>query len=605
MRGVTSWKEFVFANGSGPLGRPLSMASFLANAAISGLTPFPFKATNLGIHLLNGALIYVLLSKLLKRDPRLAASSKTAALAVTSIWLLHPMQVSTVLYIVQRMTELSAFFTLLALLSYVSGRNHLLSQRPRAGMLHLFVVLPICTVAATLSKETGALVPLYCAVIEWIYFRQTSGTQWRWPIRAFFALFLVLPGSGVLGGLAIRPGYLTGGYAGRPFTLLERIYSEPRALMDYMGALLLPRGPSLGLYTDDFAVSHGLLNPPATLISILALLGLIVAGIILRKRVPAISAGIGLYLAGHALESTIFPLELYFEHRNYLPSFGFFLAIAGAIGWLFEWIKARRPDNARLPRLLQIGAVTLVAALSISTAARAGVWSSLATLAAQGAAQHPDSVRAQLDHANMLQLEGRPAEAQRAFDHLATLDNPTANHVAAIDTVTLQCMTEGRTTATATGRIRAITGAKLSLAELLAVENLAKFVRNKGCVGLTKVELATMIVDIVDATGQPPRLVQLWRNRFIASQLYLAAGLLNKAIEQAGFAWMTGAADPSVGVYLANLYYLAGDKASARLVLQDARKRIESWDERNQLAVKQLEDHFEQRTSEQDAKGLR
>src|SRR3546814_2498510 len=97
------------------------MASFLANAQDWPADPRPFKATNLLIHLLNTLLVFVLARQLLglaKCDKPLIAATLCAAL-----WALHPMQVSTVLYVVQRMTELAALFSLLGLICYVHGRS--------------------------------------------------------------------------------------------------------------------------------------------------------------------------------------------------------------------------------------------------------------------------------------------------------------------------------------------------------------------------------------------------------------------------------------------------------------------------------------------------
>ena len=49
-----------------------------------------------------------------------------AAFVIALAWAVHPLQVSSVLYIVQRMEMLVATFTLLALLAYLRGR---LAQR--------------------------------------------------------------------------------------------------------------------------------------------------------------------------------------------------------------------------------------------------------------------------------------------------------------------------------------------------------------------------------------------------------------------------------------------------------------------------------------------
>ena len=593
LSGQIGWRAIVLGNDSGLLHRPLSMLTFLANAATTGLAVLPFKATNLAIHLLCGGVIYALISRLLQRDPQLRSHFAGAALCVAALWLLHPMQVSTVLYVVQRMAQLSSLFMLLALLIYVQGRVRFEQGHTRNALVLLFVLLPTATLAAAFSKENGALVPLLCGVIELGYFRPAAQTTRPRAVKLFFVTFLALPTLAVFYRYGLHPQRLIDGYQGRLFTLGERLLSEPRALMDYMGALLLPRGPVLGVYTDDFSVSHGLLDPPSTLWAIMGLVVLIAAACWSRTRIPAFFTGIGLYLVGHAMESTVFPLELYFEHRNYFPSVGFFLAVVGLAAWLLPRILKRSDQPARLRRLLGFSVATLFVLLSAATLARAAIWSSWPLLAAQGAGQHPQSMRAQLDHANMLQIQGRYAEAQQVFDHMQQMNNPAARHAGIIDSVALQCMAYGKTSTEAVARISTIAGSKLQLAEMLAFENLGNYLQSHDCARLEKAQLAALIVSVVDAAPQPATLTQLWRSRFIAAQLYTKSGMLAKAQEQTAFAWMTGAADPAVGVYLANLYYLNGDLASARLVLADASKHIKPWDRRNLELIAALQQKFE------------
>lgn len=593
LKGSVDWREIVFDNRSGPLGRPLAMLSFLANAATTGLAAWPFKATNLAIHLACGGLIYALVWRLLRRDHILQVHAQYAALAVAALWLLHPMQVSTVLYVVQRMAQLSALFTLLALLAYVLGRTRLEQGHIRKAWLYLYVVLPCATLAAIFSKENGALVPLLCAVIELGYFRPPSGAVRPNAVKLFYLLFLLLPGAYVLYAYGLHPQRLISGYQGRLFTLGERLLSEPRALMDYMGALLLPRGPALGIFTDDFVVSRGWLNPPSTLLAIIGMVALIAAAWWSRTRIPAFFTGIGLYLAGHAMESTVFPLELYFEHRNYLPSAGFFLAIVGLARWALPHALKHSDHPARLRRILGASVATLLVLLGLATFARASVWSSPMLLAEQSAQQHPNSVRAQLDYANMLQVQRRYDEAQQVYTRVRHMDDPAARHLGIIGGVALQCMVYGKTDTESVARIPTIAGARLQLGEMLAFETLGNFVQKHDCAHLSKTQLAGMIVDIVDSAPQPATLIQLWRSRFVAARLYAEAGMLAKAKEQTAFAWMTGAADPAVGVFLANLYYATGDAASGRLILADASKHIKPWDERDWALVAAIKRQFE------------
>ncbi|MBB6187256.1 hypothetical protein [Rhodanobacter sp. MP7CTX1] len=589
MHGQIGWDQFVFGNDSGLLGRPLSMLTFFANAATTGLATFPFKLTNLVIHLACGMLVYALLSRLLLYDPQFASQAKRIALVVSALWLLHPMQVSTVLYIVQRMAQLSTLFTLMALLAYVHGRMELEQNRQRNGLLLLFLALPLATLCATFSKENGALVPLLCAILELAYFRASTAMPRPRAVHMFFVLFLLLPVVLVLSYYGMHPHRLIDSYQGRLFTLGERLLSEPRALMDYLGALLLPRGALLGLYTDDFAISHGLLDPPSTLFAIIGLVALASSALFMRMRLPAYFAGIALYLAAQIMESTVFPLELYFEHRNYLPSIGLFLAAVALAASLITRVLPHTHRPGHIRRLIGLSTVALFAVLSLATLIRASAWSSWHGLAAEGVQQHPNSMRALLDDAVMLQLQGRYDETQQIFDHMAAIDNPAARHVALIDTVALQCMAHGQVTAGALVNMRTVVGAKLQLAEMLAFENFSNYLQDHDCQGLSKVAFATILIDVVNAAPQPATLTPLWRTRFNAARLYLAAGMNAQGMEQTARAWMPGTADVAVGILLARLYYNNGDPASSQLILNDARKRIGHMDKKNLTLIDKLQ----------------
>lgn len=601
LAGKTSWVDVILSNHAGALGRCISMATFVANASFGGLNPFVYKVTNLGIHLACGWVIYVLLSQLLLRDRYLGGRSRAIACAITVLWLLHPMQVSTVLYVVQRMAQLSAFFVLLSLLAYTTGRIYLERGRIKLGWLYLFILLPGLVTFAALSKENGLLAPLFCAVIELGYFAPVPGQKRPRASKLFLALFLVCPAAFAVVLYGIQPQRITAGYDNRLFTLSERLLSEPRALLDYMGALLHPRGPALGVYTDDFPVSHGLFDPPSTLFAICALIALITAAWILRRRSPAFFVGVGMYLAGHAMESTVFPLELYFEHRNYLPSVGFFLALAGLAAWGYHALATRTRDMTRPARLLGAGFGALILLLGAATWARASVWSSWYLIAQEGVRTHPQSMRAKLDLANLLQVQGQYSKAEQVFKDLATSSDPTAQHVAAIDTIALQCMAYGTTSQAASEHIRKFAGAKLQLADLLALENLGHFLQTHQCQNLSRTDLASAIVELVDQAPQPARLTQLWRNRFVASQLYIYDGNLTEGVTQAALAWSTGAADPSIGIYLANLYWLQGNAKTAEKVLAESEKRIKRWDERDLEVAGQLRRQFQGAASLQPA----
>src|SRR5262249_37581770 len=123
LAGQMSWQSVMLDNQSGMLGRPVSMASFLLSAELWGHNPFSYKLGNLIVHLACGLLGWQVVRRLLALDPRLAARADLLATVVAGLWLLHPINVSTVLYSVQRMAQLSTLFVLASLWAYLAARR--------------------------------------------------------------------------------------------------------------------------------------------------------------------------------------------------------------------------------------------------------------------------------------------------------------------------------------------------------------------------------------------------------------------------------------------------------------------------------------------------
>ena len=528
------------SNNSGPLGRPLAALSFaLDHYRAGGFYPLAFKLTNLAIHLLNVLLVYALAGRL----TRLLGAGDIApavALFCALLWGLHPLQLTSVLYVVQRMTSLAATFTLAAVLCWLEARerwsaggtpatlcrvgkaqrahadttpgsaddastpdqnrvgtalrplptllaagdagdtanvgrvsptgvtrhastgegqtsgyaaltrptNHTPdTAQPPVGAGHARdrdaatghdgVHLPTAAVAGMarsyngnvtsrfpalgwllacgvffglglLSKENAVLLPLYLAVIELCLWRQAGAVSAHDPGRraatGFFVVALLAP---LLIGLALfawQPGLLLDGYASRPFTLGERLLTESRVLWFYVGLVLLPTPARLGLYHDDITLSTGLLEPWTTLLALDGWLLVLMAVILLRRRAPAFTFGVLWFLAGHALESTVVPLEIAHEHRNYLPSFGLLFAAVYGV--------ARFAHHTRRGRLYGALGMAAVAALAFGTFGRAASWHSEDTIIEALYRHHPQSASAQQMMGElMLKRYGQPAQA--------------------------------------------------------------------------------------------------------------------------------------------------------------------------------------------------
>ncbi|MFC4250406.1 hypothetical protein [Sinimarinibacterium flocculans] len=386
---VFQWIVAALSSNSGMLMRPISMLSFAVNYYISGLDPLSFKATNLAIHVATGLAIYALGIQLIPRLLRQVAAPATTraiALVAASIWMLHPLHVSNVLYVVQRMNQLSTLFALLGLLCYSVGRWQTL--RTGSGLATSLCGLTAFGILSLFSKENGALTFAYALVIECLCFGFSASTQGQQRIlKLFFIFTLAVPGAAAAISLAVAPDWLLGGYSVREFTLYERLLTQPRILAHYLLWIAVPLPSWMGIYHDDIATSTGLFSPPATALALAGLAGVATLVWRLRHRSPGLAFGAAWFLVGHAMESTILPLELVFEHRNYLPSAGLLIGATAAI-----WGFTERIPNARLA-----GCCVAIVALAAGTATRAHSWGEPYRLAMTMAAHHPESARSLYD----------------------------------------------------------------------------------------------------------------------------------------------------------------------------------------------------------------
>ncbi|MGR9105973.1 MAG: hypothetical protein ACU843_03485, partial [Gammaproteobacteria bacterium] len=374
---------------AGPFGRPVANLSFALNYYFFGPETYSFKLVNLIIHLLNGVCVFSL-TRLLLRALRLGhrvcldkQRIEWLALATSALWLLHPLALTSVLYIVQRMASLAALFSFLSFIYYFSGR--LKQFTGKKGIPQFLAAFGLFAPLAVFSKENAILIPFFLVAADWLLLGFKSGAH----IGRLFKLGLLAAAViALFAGLSVWDNFLDSllsTYVVQPFTLPEHVLTETRVLWFYLKLVFLPNPADFGLYHDDIALSKGLFQPITTILSIAGLLALGAGALIFRKKAPVFSFAICFFLIGHSIESSIFSLEIAHEHRNYLPMYGLIFMLT------YYWFHPRlihRGGHAMIP-----GFILVAGMISTITINRAADWKDIGSLSLSLAEHHPRSAR--------------------------------------------------------------------------------------------------------------------------------------------------------------------------------------------------------------------
>ncbi len=379
---LAAWYEAAVSFQPGGGSRPLAMLSFAFDHWRAGLNPVAFRTTNLYLHGLAVVAALALLHALLAAAGWCERRAWGMAIAATILWALHPLQVSTVLYIVQRMQMLAGLFLLLALWMYVQGRRAQIAGEPS---WRWWLGFWAAALAALASKEDAVILPAITLLFELFVLRFAAATGWL--ARAWrWGYLLGAAAGGLLYVFWLLPTYGSWTpYPGRDFSAWERVLSQGRVLWLYLSQIFWPLPERLAFYYDAFPVSRGWWQPPTTLLSWVGVGGLLAAAWFWRHRAPLVALGVFWFFAGHFITSNALNLELVFEHRNYFPLLGMTLAVVvGAeallchfsTGWRWALVAAT---------VLVLGGLTLWRAL---------VWADPVAFAHFAVRTAPDSARA-------------------------------------------------------------------------------------------------------------------------------------------------------------------------------------------------------------------
>ncbi|MFH1279733.1 MAG: tetratricopeptide repeat protein [Candidatus Eisenbacteria bacterium] len=370
--------------------RGLGDLTFTLNHRIAGDDPFLYHGVNLAIHFACGILIYLLVSGLRPKDRR----TRRAAFAAAALFLAHPLATGSVTYVVQRYTSLATLFYLLSVWLYRRGAVR--GDRTAA------VLSVLAALAGARSKEIVLTLPAALLLLEWLF--PTMRTRRRYlralphaAVVALIPLTLVTARIGLGESLAdamTRSSRETGVIGRSSYAI-----TEVHVVTDYLRLLFLPRGLTIDhdvpVRTDPFEA--------ATLLKGIFLAACIGAGFALRRWRPLAAFGILWFFLALSVESSLLPIrDVMFEHRTYLPSVGFFSALAALL-----------PDPRGRPRLAAGALAAVLVLLSALTFERNRVWRSEISLWSDAVRKAPAKARpwANLGYAR---LEGGEREGAAA-----------------------------------------------------------------------------------------------------------------------------------------------------------------------------------------------
>jgi tetratricopeptide (TPR) repeat protein len=307
--------------------RPVACFSFALNYYFSGNSVFSYHVVNLLIHFLTATFLFLFVYETLKLPlirPRYGEHAFSIALLATVLWAAHPIQTQAVTYIIQRMASMAGMFYILSLYLYLKAR---ISGTLRSKVVY-FSTFCLSGLMAMGSKENAFMLPIVVYLYDLFLIRGVSGANFRRHLKYISVILLFTICAGVAYYIISRSdGPFLWRYNSRLFSLEERLLSQPTIVLFYLSLVFYPLSSRFSV-VHDITISKGLLDPPTTLLAIVAIVTVVGTALYFSKRRPLVAFSILFFFLNHTIESSFLPLELVFEHRNYIPTMFLFVPLA-------------------------------------------------------------------------------------------------------------------------------------------------------------------------------------------------------------------------------------------------------------------------------------
>jgi tetratricopeptide (TPR) repeat protein len=330
-------KIFLSIMGTGKISRPVSYLSFALNYYFDGLNVFGYHLVNFLIHFLSSVFVFLFIFNTLKLPLLKETYEKYAysvALLSTIFWAVNPVQVTAVTYIVQRMASMAGLFFIMSMYFYLKFRT---SPSSFLKYVHLF----LCFASAALSigsKENAAMLPASIYLYDLFFIQGLTADNVKKNIKIAIIPILILIAVVMI---YFDFSYVIGGYEIRPFTMQERLLTQPRVILFYISLLFYPLTSRLTLI-HDIQISKSLIDPWTTLAAIVTILLMVSVSLIKARKWPLFSYCVLFFFLNHLIEGSFLSLELIFEHRNYIPSMLLFIPLSVGLVKALEYFSQRK-----------------------------------------------------------------------------------------------------------------------------------------------------------------------------------------------------------------------------------------------------------------------
>ena len=384
--------------------RPIGILTFALNYNIHKLDVWGYHLVNLIIHLINAFLVWWLawltLSTPVMKDAEISRHKTMLAFLTGLLFVTHPLATQSVTYIAQRFASQATLFYLLSVILFVQGK---LWQGNKNTPWFLFGGSIVCAVLGMLTKEIVFTLPFAIILYDYCFLKTVP---WKLEIKdrgliiffimlvIFILLFFRVYSMNIFDPVPPNQGY---SYF---ISMKEYFLTQFSVILTYIRLFILPVNQNLDydyqLFTGFFQLK--------TFLSFSLLLGILAMGVLLFKRYRLISFGIFWFFLTMSVESSIIPISqnVIFEHRTYLSSFGFFLALTGAFFYFFK------------EKHIKIAVIILLMIASINTVLtyqRNKIWKNEYTLWADCVKKSPNKARVHNGFGLVLFAEGKIEDA--------------------------------------------------------------------------------------------------------------------------------------------------------------------------------------------------